>query len=610
MRAYQIPKQVVLHAPIAALIIPIFMLLATVTADAQVKVNYTYPSANATQVSAKTTIGIRYAQAISRNLLPISAVTVTGSLSGSHKGKLILATDERTIIFTPDIIFAAGEKVQVSVIPIRCAYGGFTVPYKFSFQISKVKILPYSLLEKEDSHLRGEPRLSSSAVDSVPSDFPVIAVTKLNGPAEGNIYLSDFKYTSDQFGTYLMILDSYGHAISYHKTRQGGLDFRPQPNGLFTYFDLAAKKFYGLDSNYVVVDSFEAANGYETDSHELRILPNGGYALLGVYSDIVDMRSVISSGDSTATVVYNDIEEFDKDKNLVFDWRTNDHFAITDVTYQDFSLRRIDAAHCNAIELDRDGSFLLSSRSLDEITKINREDGSMIWRWGGKHNQFHITNDTIPFLHQHDMRRLANGNITIFDNGNFREPPFAYSRALEYSIDEVAKTATKVWEYRHDPDIFAGAMGSVQRLPNGNTLIGWGICDQTSVTEVKPDGSTAIELLLPGGHYNYRAYKFTPDDLKSAVSANSQPPTLSLKQNFPNPFTASSTIQFTSSNRTLIHLAIYDLLGREVRTLFSGTVERGEYSATFDAGDLPGGIYICKLVTPSTSFSEKMIITK
>lgn len=473
---------------------------------------------------------------------------------------------------------------------------------------SRSKLIGHPTL---DSGLRTTPWVPNLEPDSIPSDFPVLAITKLNNPGTGDLYLANFRYIGDQYGTYLMILDSYGHLIYKHRLTRGAQDFRLQPNGHYTYFDLAAKKFYGMDSNFIIVDTF-AAKGHETDSHELRILPNGGYALFGVYSETVDMRPVIPTGDSAAVVIFNDLQEFDKDKNLIFDWRTNDpgHFAITDATNEDLTLHTIDAVHCNSIELDRDSTFLISSRSLDEVTKIDRKTGAIIWRLGGKHNQFTYKNDSLQFMHQHDVRRLPNGNITMFDNGNFRKPLPYFSRAVEYTINEDAKTITKIWDYRHDPDVFAGAMGSVQRRKDGSTLIGWGISDTVAVTEVKPDGSTAFEMALPSGHFNYRAYKFTKDEFSADVEANTIQPYVTLNQNYPNPFSSSSTISFSTDKAIPVKLEISDAFGRITKILFDGRVDAGNYSAKFEAENLPNGMYIFKLTTPTTWLSKTMILLK
>jgi len=93
-------------------------------------------------------------------------------------------------------------------------------------------------------------------------------------------------------------------------------------------------------------------------------------------------------------------------------------------------------------------------------------------------------------------------NITLFDNGNLNNPQ--YSRALEYELDEINKTATRIWEYRNDPDVFSFVMGSHQRLPNGNSLLGWG-GGTPSFTEVRYNGEKALEVHSGG---SYRTYRF------------------------------------------------------------------------------------------------------
>jgi hypothetical protein len=103
---------------------------------------------------------------------------------------------------------------------------------------------------------------------------------------------------------------------------------------------------------------------------------------------------------------------------------------------------------------------------------------------------------------------LANGNVTMFDNGNLHNPPV--SRAIEYQLDETSapKTATLVWQFTNAPPLFSVATGSVQRLANGNTFIGWGQISNPAATEVAPDGTKVLEMALPSGMFSYRALKF------------------------------------------------------------------------------------------------------
>src|SRR5690606_12141524 len=126
----------------------------------------------------------------------------------------------------------------------------------------------------------------------------------------------------------------------------------------------------------------------------------------------------------------------------------------------------------NSVAVDPDGNYMICNRLLSEITKVDRNTGEIIWRLGGKHNQFTFidenqNNAPIYFSMQHDIRILPNGNLTIFDNGDQHDP--RYSRGVEYEIDEVNKTAKMVWEYVAPVDVFSQSNGSLQRLPNGNT---------------------------------------------------------------------------------------------------------------------------------------------
>ncbi|HET9707041.1 MAG TPA: aryl-sulfate sulfotransferase, partial [Gemmatimonadales bacterium] len=130
----------------------------------------------------------------------------------------------------------------------------------------------------------------------------------------------------------------------------------------------------------------------------------------------------------------------------------------------------------------------------------------VVWRFGGRHNQFTIVGDGLGgFGFQHDVRVLPDGDLLFYDNGLAHTPP--ESRAVEYRLDRVAMTATLVWEYRHDPALFTPIVGSVQRLHNGNTLVGFGAAAR--MVEVTPAGQVLWEgrLTLNGQpvQYFYRA---------------------------------------------------------------------------------------------------------
>jgi hypothetical protein len=106
-----------------------------------------------------------------------------------------------------------------------------------------------------------------------------------------------------------------------------------------------------------------------------------------------------------------------------------------------------------------------------------------------------------PFPHlcgQHSVTRLANGNLLVFDNGQNCWPVIAErgrrTRVVEYRLDEERLEATLVWSYEQ-PGAYSTAQGSAQRLPNGNTLIGWGTGPAILATEVNARGEKVFEIL-------------------------------------------------------------------------------------------------------------------
>jgi hypothetical protein len=147
--------------------------------------------------------------------------------------------------------------------------------------------------------------------------------------------------------------------------------------------------------------------------------------------------------------------------------------------------------------------------------KISRATGEVMWRMGSPRGEFTYIGEheeNAPYYHarQHNILRLPNGNISLFDNGEFHQPP--YSRGVEYALDEVNKVATLVSEVRYpNGNIFCATAGNAQRLPNGGWFIGYGVPHPQHVkrnaVEYHSDGSIALELSLPNGILAYRAYK-------------------------------------------------------------------------------------------------------
>ncbi|MBN1482461.1 T9SS type A sorting domain-containing protein [candidate division KSB1 bacterium] len=83
-----------------------------------------------------------------------------------------------------------------------------------------------------------------------------------------------------------------------------------------------------------------------------------------------------------------------------------------------------------------------------------------------------------------------------------------------------------------------------------------------------------------------------------------------LEPNYPNPFNPTTTISYSVNTVGNVELKVYDLLGHEIATLVNGVKRAGSHQVTFDARDLPSGIYIYSLKSAETVLSNKMILMK
>ena len=498
------------------LLLTFLLLIISVEYFAQNKstiITYIHPKPGAEYITPQSSILIKINNNINKNLKSTDFhFKVIGEKSGLHPGKTIIS--ENTIIFKPNSIFSTSENIFVSFFT---GILNWKDTLQFSFTTSSIKEFDPAILmsvsddeklirqlEHTDVGFETTGEVSTINGVSVPSDFPHFAPSIFNeGTADGRIFLNNWLGSP-----YIMILENDGTPYFYQRVEDRARDFKVQLNGMLTRrYITNLYGFVGMDSNYTVIDTFVCTNGYGTDEHEIYMLEDGHYFLIALGYRQVDMSLIVLGGNPNATVIDNHIQEFDENHNLVFEWLCYDHFNITDAIGVDFTQNTINYVHMNSVAIDYDGNIVISSRHQSKVVKINRQTGDVIWELGGVNSDFDFINDSYGISYQHFARPVdgKQNHYTVFDNGNFHSPPF--SRAIEFQIDTLNMTASKVWEYRHTPDRYTHWMGNAQRLPNGNTLINYADGLLPKVTEVSEYGEIVYEGNFVNSNHCYRTYR-------------------------------------------------------------------------------------------------------
>ena len=385
----------------------------------------------------------------------------------------------------------------------------------------------------------------------LPAHFPGFTVTTYsnNAVAPGSIFMS-VTDPGTNAAFYMMILTNDGTALWYQAATNEIYDFKPLPDGELHYGELFHTYSYTgggdvfhdlLDDNYNPAGSIPAGNGYLADCHEFQRLPNGHVLLLGYYKTQMNLSQLVPGAYPNALLAGAVIQELDDNQNVVFQWRTWDHFTVNSY-YGPYGYATnpialnpvIDGFHLNSLFLDTDGNLLVSNFGMD-VWKINRQTGQIMWRLGGLANQFSFVGvnpkQALTEFSDHTVTRLANGDILVFCNANQQA---TYSSAVyEYSLDETNKIATLVWSYKPPTNVYSWHYGSAQRLPNGNTFIGWGSAQIVpgvggtvnqyvpACTEVTPAGQVVFEMRFNDPTADsYRAFRCVYPPESQAITAS------------------------------------------------------------------------------------------
>jgi hypothetical protein len=440
----------------------------------------------------------------------IAGVSVVGSRSGSHSGKLRSYASAAGASFVPKRGFSEGERVTVSAV---VGPRGHSARVGTSFTIARLVSYP---LPAGPPPPAAKPGATQSFVSEPTLHPPSVAVsTRSPTAAPGDIFLTT-NAGRGQNGA--MIINGSGHLVWFRPAAKGdsitdlkvqGYEGQPVLTFWQGHIDIGVGfgTYEMYDSSYRPIGSISAGNGYFADLHELQLTPQGS-AYLPAYSLVrADLSSVGGSRDGA--LLDSSFQQVDVRTGLVmFEWHAYGHVALNDsyASSPTDPTRPWDFFHMNSISLDPwgDGNVLISSRNTWTAYEISGHSGAILWRIGGRKSTFRMGAGT-GTAYQHDARWQPDHTLTVFDNG---ATPKAHSqsRAIREQIDfkhRVVKLLGRVVRARA---LLSGSQGNAQVLGNGNSFVGWG--ETPYLTEFNAAGQAVFDAHLPFPAQIYRAFRF------------------------------------------------------------------------------------------------------
>jgi hypothetical protein len=450
---------------------------------------------------------------------------VSGSITGTHAGRLRPLRLGRGAVFTPATPFRPGERVSVR--------GGAPRVPQFAFTIARPVT---ERLGGEDRHARRARGTASRGASATGAGggvgtctprrrrfrtrprFRPVGICVIRPPdattTRGRILVTPKTRPNGQQA--LMILRNDGRLLWYVRRRGYVRDLRTvrfRGRRLLAFFQFRSRRrahYVLMNRRYRVVRRIFPGNGLRMNMHDLQ-LTRRGTAYFAAYQAVRDpVRGLVTD--------YVLQERDLRTRQVLFEWHSLDHVRPsasykprpTDGTSWDYF-------HGNSIDPPRrrHGMIVVSARNTSAVYGIHRRTGSVRWTFGGRRDRFGLVRrrPEWQFCGQHDVRRLPGGDLLLFDDGgrgvNPRACPVHPARVMRFRLHRRRGTVELVRAIPSGPasatgaGFFPGGLGSARRQPNGDVFVSWGTAGVLS--DVRPGGEVRLALRL--GRYSYRAVR-------------------------------------------------------------------------------------------------------
>jgi EmrB/QacA subfamily drug resistance transporter len=264
-----------------------------------------------------------------------------------------------------------------------------------------------------------------------------------------------------------------------------------------------------VDQHYRPVARIRGADGWVITLHELAIRGHDAWVTA---NKNLPMNLSRFGGAYNGALIDSAVQEYDlRTGKLVRSWDALDHIPLGD-SYASLPTNGFpwDAYHVNAINLPGDGTFVVSMRNTWAAYRVNIDTGRIAWTLGGRHSDFRL-GPGAGFQWQHDVQVYPGSPLmTMFDDhccqitgGGTYVSPTGASRGLVLKLDQQTHRASLAGEYTKGRRFDADYMGSIEPLPQGNELVGWG--SEPYFSEYDATGRMLLDAVLPRPDLSYRA---------------------------------------------------------------------------------------------------------
>ena len=257
-----------------------------------------------------------------------------------------------------------------------------------------------------------------------------------------------------------------------------------------------------------------------------------------------------------------------------------------------------------SLAINRQGHIFAGTyRSFDERF-IRSTDNGLTWTTLQPAPLFYSTIDAIAFDSTNRIYAGTSGIADVYistDNGNSWRESRLSSSTLYGSVFDIAV------DYNGHAYVTTYGSGVFRSTDQGFTWVP--LNSGLTVSSLYSIATNATGYIFVGG-----AGKgvFRSSQPTTSVDENMAgiPTGIVLYQNYPNPFNPSTKISYSVSKAGFVSLVIYDVLGREVSRLIQENKPAGEYSVTWNASDVPSGVYFYRLTAGAYTETKKMLLMR